>query len=199
VPNGNPAALAASTYARDTMYLRYLTYLVLFLACCAVRSGPARADTTQFTETQVKAAYLFNFAKFVEWPASSFPPVGAPLVIVIIGKVPVGDVYNALNGRSAKGRRVQVRQVTRIEEIGACQILFIANSERGRLREILKSVPALGVLTVSDIRNFSNLGGMIGLVTRGEKVQFEINIGSAGRAGLKLSSQMLKLALAVYE
>lgn len=181
------------------MYLRYLTYLVLFLACSAVRSAPARAETTQRTETQVKAAYLFNFAKFVEWPASGFPPIGAPLVIVVIGKSPAGEAYNVLNGRSAKGRRVQVRQVTRIDEIGACQILFIANSERGRLREILKSAPALGVLTVSDICDFANLGGMIGLVTRGRKVQFEVNLGSAERAGLKLSSQMLKLAQSVYE
>jgi hypothetical protein len=160
---------------------------------------PSRAEVGQLSENQVKAAYLFNFAKFVEWPASAFPGPGAPLVIGFIGKGPYGEAHDALAGRIAKGRKVQVRQLSRIDEVAGCQILFIAASERGRLKEILRALPSTGVLTVSDLNHFCNSGGMIALVNRGERVQFEVHLGNAERAGLKLSSQMLKLALAVFD
>ena len=172
-----------------------LTLAALFL--CAPL--PSQAEVGQLSENQVKAAYLFNFAKFVEWPASAFPGSGSPLVIGFIGKGPYGEAHEVLAGRMAKGRKVQVRQFTRIEEVGGCHILFIAASERGRLKEILRALPATGVLTVSDMSHFCNAGGMIALVNRGERVQFEVHIGKAERAGLKLSSQMLKLALSVFE
>ena len=182
------------------MTTKVATCIALILACLALAGARlSRAEVNQLTETQVKAAYLFNFAKFVEWPASGFPAAGAPLVIGIVGKGPFGEAHDALTGKIAKGRRVQVRQINRVDEIPGCQILFIAVSERGRLKEILRSLPDKGVLTVSDIKHFCTLGGMIGLVVRGEKVQFEINIGNAERAGLKLSSQMLRLALTVID
>ena len=177
-----------------------VAYIALCLACltpCGV--PPSRAEVSQLSENQVKAAYLFNFAKFVEWPASAFPGAGAPLVIGVIGKGPYGEARYALTGRTAKGRKVTVRQFTRIEEVGGCQILFIAASEKPRLKEILRALPASGVLTVSDMKHFCSLGGMIGLVTRGEKLLFEVNVGNAERAGLKLSSQMLKLAQTVFD
>jgi hypothetical protein len=178
---------------------RLPTYCVLILACLVLAESPtARAEVNQLTENQIKAAYLYNFAKFVEWPAAALP-AGAPLVIGILGKGPLGEAQSALSGRSAKGHRVQVRQIGRPEEAASCQILFVAGSERHRLKEILRALPATGVLTVSDIRNFCSTGGMIGLAPQGDKVQFEINLGTAERAGLKLSSQMLKLALTVYE
>ena len=177
-----------------------LTCLVLILSCLVLRGvSPSRAEVSQLSENQMKAAYLFNFAKFVEWPASAFPGAGAPLVIGVIGKGPYGEAHNALAGRIAKGRKVSIRQFTRIEEVGGCQILFIAASEKPRLKEILRALPASGVLTVSDLKHFCSLGGMIGLVTRGEKLLFEVNVGNAERAGLKLSSQMLKLAQTVFD
>ena len=181
------------------MIKKRATYITLVLACLALHlTHPCRAEMGQLSENQVKAAYLFNFAKFVEWPASSFA-AGSPLVIGIIGKGPSGEARAALTGRIAKGHKVQVKQFTRIEEVGGCQILYIAASEKPRLKEILRALPPSGVLTVSDIKHVSTLGGMIGLVIRGEKVQFEINVGNAERAGLKLSSQMLKLALSVLD
>jgi hypothetical protein len=177
-----------------------LTYLVLILSCLALNGVPtSRAEVSQLSENQVKAAYLFNFAKFAEWPGSAFPGAGAPLVLGVIGKGPYGEAHDALTGRFAKGRKVSVRQFTRAEEVGGCQILFIAASEKPRLKEILRALPASGVLTVSDMKHFCSLGGMIGLVTRGEKLLFEVNVGNAERAGLKLSSQMLKLALTVFD
>ena len=170
--------------------------LVPLLLCAPL---PSQAEVGQLSENQVKAAYLFNFAKFVEWPASAFSGAGAPLVIGFIGKGPYLEAHDALAGRMAKGRKVQVRQFTRPEEVGGCHILFIAASERRRLKEILRALPATGVLTVSDIGHFCNLGGMIALVSQGDRIQFEVHLGNAERAGLQLSSQMLKLALAVLD
>jgi hypothetical protein len=182
------------------MIKKVLAYIALTLAWLTLGVPlPSRAEVGQLSESQVKAAYLFNFAKFVEWPASAFPGAGAPLVIGFIGKGPYGEARDALAGRMAKGRKVQVRQFTRVDEVAGCQILFIAASERGRLKEILRALPANGILTVSDISHFCRSGGMIALVSRGERVQFEVHIGNAERAGLKLSSQMLKLALSVLE
>ena len=174
-----------------------MAYITVVLCLSLGGLSPSGAEVSP-PEYQVKAAYLFNFAKFVEWPASAFPGAGAPRVIGIIGKGPFGEAFEALAGRSAKGRKVQVRHVSRVDELAGCQILFIANSEKPRLREILGALPA-GVLTVSDIKRFCNAGGMIGLVSRGDKVQFEVNLANAERAGLKVSSQMLKLAVTVYE
>jgi hypothetical protein len=175
----------------------YITAILAFLVLWGATAS--RAEVGQLTENQVKAAYLFNFAKFVEWPGSAFVGPGAPLVIGIIGKGPYGEAHEALSGRTAKGRRVVIRQLTRADEAAGCQILFIAASEKPRLQEILRALPASGVLTVSDLKNFCRTGGMIGLITRGEKLQFEINVANAERAGLKLSSQMLKLAVSVLD
>jgi hypothetical protein len=182
------------------MTKRIMLYIALLLGCHALQGAPpSRAELSQLSENQVKAAYLFNFAKFVEWPASAFPSAAAPLVIGVIGKGPASEAHDALTGRSAKGRKVQVRQITRYDELAGCQVLFIAASEKPRMKEILRALPGGGVLTVSDIKHFSSSGGMIGLVSRGEKIQFEINLGNAERAGLKLSSQMLKLALSIID
>ena len=177
-----------------------MLYITVILALLALSREPlTSAEMKDLSENQVKAAYLFNFAKYVEWPASAFSDPGAPLVIGIIGKSPFGEAIDSLAGRTAKGRKVQVRQSSRMDKLGGIQMLFIASSEKPRLREILGAVHNSSVVTVSDIKGFCDLGGMIGLMTRGEKVQFEVNIGNAERAGLKISSQMLKLAVSVRD
>jgi hypothetical protein len=183
------------------MTKKYFTYITVVVACFVVSwVASSRAEIGQLSENQAKAAYLFNFAKFVEWPASAFPSAAAPMVICILGKSPLGEAIDELAGRSVKGRKVQVRQLGKTEEIAGCQVLFIASSERTHLKEILnKANLASGVLTVSDINHFCSSGGMIGLVTRGERIQFEVNRGSAERAGLKPSSHLMKLAVSVIE
>jgi len=177
---------------------RTATYLALLLGLALCGASALYGEVGELSESQVKAAYLFNFAKFAEWPAGVFRAPGAPLVIGVVGRAGA-EPFEALSGRQVRGRRVQVRIVQRPEEAAGCQILYIPATERARLKEILRSLPVSGVLTVSDIRNFCSQGGMIGLVTRGDRVQFEVNRGSVERSGLKLSSQMLKLALEIIE
>lgn len=172
--------------------------LVLFLLLWSGVAFPLRGEEAQLSENQVMAAYLFNFAKFVEWPSSAFPSAAAPIVIGLFGRGLGAEAQEALSGRRVQGRRIQIRVCSRIEDIAGCQILYIAALERARLKDILRAAPP-GVLTVSDLRHFCAMGGMIGLVPRGEKLLFEISIRNAERAGLKLSSHLLRLAVAVYD
>lgn len=166
--------------------------LVTWQLCCGLPQ--ALAGPLRFTEGQVKAGYLYNFAQYVEWPASAFAGSSSPLVISVIGKNSFGDAFEALAGRTVRKRRVVVRQISRIEDIGESQILFISVSERGQLPRILGALKTGAVLTVSDIRHFASAGGMIGLVNQEDRVGFEINVKAARQADLKLSAQLLKLA-----
>jgi len=157
------------------------------------------AGPIKLTEGQVKAGCLYNFAQYVEWPASAFAGSNSPLVISVIGKNNFGGALEALTERTVRKRRVVVRQISRIEELGDSRILFISTSERGQLAHILGLLQAQPVLTVSDIRQFTGAGGMISLVTLEDRVRFAINLKAARQADLRLSAHLLKLATSVIE
>jgi hypothetical protein len=149
------------------------------------------------TEYQVKAAYLYNFAKFVEWPArvasseSSFN-------ICVLGRDPFDSTFGtAIAGESIKGKNVVVKRIPRAQDGAGCHILFISSSEDARLKEILAMLDKTSVLTVSDMPQFTQRGGMIQFVTEANRVRFEVNLTSAERTGLTLSSQLLKVAIGV--
>lgn len=180
------------------MTLRLLA-LPILLALLCVGVPALRADEGQQPEYRVKAAYLYNFAKFVDWPSSSFPSQASPFTVCVIGRNPFGNELDQLVGRSVRQRRLAVRHIGRVEEAGACQILFVSGSERGELTRILGAARARGVLTVSDMGNFAASGGMIGLITREDRVHFNINLRAIRQAGLKISAQVLKLATSVIE
>lgn len=148
-------------------------------------------------EYQVKAAFLYNFTKFVVWPADSSAHA-TPLKIGVLGRSPITQ---ALVRRVAPGLNVVVVELKRAEEIESsnCNVLFISMSERQRVHEILAKVGNRPVLTVSDIRRFVEAGGMIGLVMVGDTIKFEINHRAALRSRLQLSSHLLRLATAVLE
>lgn len=149
-----------------------------------------------FTEYQVKAAYLYNFAKFVEWPPEAFASGSSVLVIGILGLNPFGrELAGIVEGKTVSGRKIVTREIERLEETHSCHILFISQSEAGRLGKLLKSLSARPLLTVSDAESFVAMGGMIGLITVENKIKFEINAGAVKRAGLKMSAKLLKLAV----
>ena len=148
------------------------------------------------TEYQVKAAYLYNFAKFVEWPQvmssdSSFN-------ICVLGRDPFDSTFQTtIAGESIKGRNVLVKRIPRAQDGAGCQILFISSSEEARLKDILDVLDRMSVLTVSDMPQFTRRGGMIQFVTEANRVRFEVNLTNAERTGLTLSSQLLKVAIGV--
>jgi hypothetical protein len=149
------------------------------------------------TEYQVKAAYLYNFAKFVEWP----PRVASSensFNICVLGRDPFDSTFGTtIAGESIKGKNVVVKRIPRAQDAAGCHILFISSSEEARLKEILAVLDKTSVLTVSDMPQFTQHGGMIQFVTEANRVRFEVNLTSAERTGLTLSSQLLKVAIGV--
>lgn len=150
-------------------------------------------------EYQVKAAILYNFAKFVEWPADAFPLPSAPILIGILGKDPFGSAFDAAKDKLIKGRKVRVIRSGDVQDLTLCHVLFISSSERGRLSSVLKEFQGAATLLVSDMDKFAVRGGMIGLVLRNDMVDFEINVDTVQRAGLRISERLLNTARIVRE
>ena len=176
--------------------------LTLFLAITAVLYGGmdgVRAQPREASEYAVKAAFLYHFAKFVEWPASSFPDNDTDVAICVLGEDPFGSSLEAMRGKTVGARKVAVKQIEGIEAIKSCHILFVSESEAKTLEPILGAAQAARVLTVSDMRLFFRSGGMIALFSEKDKVRFSINAAAAERAGLKISSHLLKLAVMIIE
>jgi len=175
----------------------------LLLLLCALLVGAGSLSTAHAApaaspEYQVKAAFLYNFMKFVEWPGD---PAGTPgtISLGILGHDPFGDALDAVRGKYAKGRRVVVVHFRSLEEVKGCDLLFVCASEKGRLSQTLKLANNSRMLTVADQDGFCEAGGMINLVFVKNRVGFEVNVAAANRAKLRISSQLLKLARHVFE
>lgn len=166
-------------------------HLALLLA-----SGSGRAQESQPSEYQVKAAFLFNFAKFVEWPPQAFAGPTSPIVIGILGENPFGDdLERTIRDKTVNNRPFTIKEIRSLPEATNCHILFISTSEKKRLSEIFESLRGATVLTVGETERFVETGGMINLVKEADKIRFQINDGAAKGAGLKISSKLLNLAL----
>ena len=169
--------------------------LLLSLVSLAVWSPKVCAQTVN--EYQVKAVFLYNFARFVEWPAD--PPT-VPIVIGILGEDPFGNALEeTVRGKTINGHELAVKHLKSGQEARGCQIVFVASSERRRLRPLLASLGGAGVLTVGETEGFAESGGIISFTLEDDRVRFEINVDAAQRAGLKISSKLLSLAKVVRD
>jgi hypothetical protein len=157
----------------------------------------AQADTP--SEYQVKAAYLFNFAKFIEWPAHAFAGKDALFVLCIAGRDPFGAALAPFEHKPVQSRELRVRRGVAADDLRGCHILFVPYSEERRLTRFVRAAEGLPVVTVSEIDGFAEAGGVIGLVEADRRIQFEINLASAQLGGMRISSQLLRLARAVRE
>jgi hypothetical protein len=176
------------------MRLRATSILVLSLVWL-LSVGDGRAQEFQPTEYQIKAAFLFNFAKFVEWPPAAFAEATSPMVIGILGENPFGDdLERTIRGKTINNRPLVIKEFRSPAEATNCHVLFISTSEKQRLPEILKSLHGTSVLTVGETDRFTETGGMINFVAEGNKIRFQINEVAAKSAGLKISSKMLSLS-----
>ncbi|MBI5605352.1 MAG: YfiR family protein [Deltaproteobacteria bacterium] len=154
--------------------------------------GVAIPDTSR--EYPIKAAFLYNFAKFVEWPAESFKNESTPIHLYILGVDPFGPALDPLKDQIVRSRKIMCKRIVRLDEAEDCEILYISASEKNQLPAILGALKKRDILTVSDLDRFAAQGGMIGLVTVDNKIQFEINLEAVRQTRLKISSQLLKLA-----
>jgi YfiR/HmsC-like len=146
-------------------------------------------------EYQIKAAFLFNFAKFVEWPPGSFSDPSTPLQICVLGQDPFGEELRKITDqKTVNGRKLEVKHVIDLPEARNCHILFIGASEKLSRKKILAGLQGASVLTVSDTKGFVGEGGMINFVLENDRVKFEVSPVAAERAGLKISSKLLSVA-----
>ena len=153
------------------------------------------AQTTVPKEYQVKAAFLFNFAQFVEWPPEAFPDKATPLVVGVLGDDPFrGFLGELLRDEKAGNRPLRIEYHRRVEEIKQCHILFISNSESNRLEQILATLKNRSILTVGEADGFAANGGMIRFIAAGTKIRFRINNEAARAVRLTISSKLLRLA-----
>jgi hypothetical protein len=144
----------------------------------------------------VKAAILFKFAPYVEWPTAAFATNDSPLVIGILGASQFGDDFTAIaRDKTINNRPIVIKSLASITEATNCHVLFIGNSETGKLPQILAALGSAPVLTVGESDKFIEAKGMIGFVKLENKVRFEINNTVAKGTGLKISSRLLTLAV----
>jgi hypothetical protein len=149
-------------------------------------------------EYRVKAAYLLNFTRYVDWPTGS-PGADSVLSICVLGADPFGTVLDAtVAGRTAHGRSLRVRRFQSATESAGCEVVFVSSETWRRSPESLKSLRRAGSLTVGESEQFARLGGVIGFVILDQTVRFVVNDEARSRAGLRISSRMLALAADVY-
>jgi hypothetical protein len=177
---------------------RYLTALIsIAILVSAATPLSARAEEPLLHEYRVKAAFLYNFAKFVQWPESAFIDPERPVTICILGKDPLMGALQNLTAKTVRGRRIVISHSKDVMSVKGCHILFVAKSEKSRIKQTISELKGKSVLTVSDIDDFVKAGGMIGMVRVENKIRFHINLVSAQDSGLTISSQLLKLAQSV--
>lgn len=166
--------------------------LALLVCLSALAAGPAQA---QVAEYRLKAAFLYNFAAFTEWPADS----PATLQVCIHGRDPFGEDINQIQGKQVGGRSLTVKYSSSLETLKSCQIVYVAPSEAGNLGRILDSLRGRSVLTVADTPDALDQGVGINMETRQGRVTFQVNLASVRQGGLNLSSKLLRLATEVRQ
>jgi hypothetical protein len=150
------------------------------------------------TEYQIKAAFLFNFAKFVDWPPEAFRYTNSPIVVGVLGKNVFGTTLQAtIRDKTVNNRFFQFREFTSATEATNCQILFISSSEKDNFAKIVTGLHNASILTVSEADGFIKAGGMINFIIEDSKVRFQISEAAAKKAGLKVSSKLLSLAVPI--
>lgn len=162
--------------------------LGLLLGLCDVRAEDAVA------EYSIKAVFLYNFARFTEWPDSAFPAPDSPLSVCILGQDPFADELDQIKGRTVHGRKLLLKRQRKTAGVKQCHVLFVSGSEEKRLSEILDQVEGWPVLTVGDMEGFAEAGGAINFTKIGNRIRFEINPTAAKASGITLSSKLLSLA-----
>lgn len=146
-------------------------------------------------EYQVKAAFLFNFTKFTDWPASAFTSTNAPMVIGILGDDPFGKTLeDAVTGEVVQDHPLVFKRLRADEDLRGCHVLFISRSEKDRVAKVLEKLKGSPVLTAGDTKDFAERGGIVNLLLVQDTVKLEINQSAAEEAGLKISAKLLKLA-----
>jgi hypothetical protein len=176
---------------RDTL----ARLVVALFAALGLARAPRASAAEPASEYEVKAAFLYNFARFVEWPAEALADATASMVLCIFGESSLGEpLESTVAGKHVKHHALVVRNVEDADQARQCHVLFLDPTDPVRLRGILGALEGAPVLTVGEGEAFAQRGGMIAFQMEGNKVRFAINADAAERSRLQISSQLLKLA-----
>ena len=189
------------TLSRRTAFRLHVNHsfiLVLSLAVGFITTNLQADQPIRASEYELKAAFLYNFANFITWPSEVFARPDSAFVIGIVGTDPFGPTLEqVLNGQRWNGRPIAIVRFSHPQEIRAVQLLFVSESERKHWPEVQAAAGSASILTVSDMRDFCALGGMIQFVAEHNRLGFHMNVAAANRARLAVSSKLLKLATVV--
>ena len=176
-----------------------LNYLAFFTLGSLLAAVPLTAQNDgSMPEDDIKAAFLFSFAKFIEWPALNGQ--NTALVVGVMGRDSfAATLEQTVRGKTVKGRSMVVKRLTKPQEALDCHVVFIGGSDQNRAKLILSALPVTGVLTVGEIEQFAHGGGIINFVKEANRIRFEINVDAATRSGLRISSRLLQLARVVRD
>jgi hypothetical protein len=176
---------------RQTSHIRAAAIATLLFVVFSCLTATAQTAT----EDQIKAAYLFNFAKFVEWPAEALPDAASVMNFCSLGRsATVDQMESGLGGKSVNGHLIKVHRLGKVDEIKDCQVVFVSTAIGREQQHWLQAAKGRAVLMVGEAPGFARSGGMIGFITENGRVLFEINTGSAEESHLKISSKLLALA-----
>ncbi|MBN2271349.1 MAG: YfiR family protein [Sedimentisphaerales bacterium] len=194
-----------------TAFCTIITALVMTITPCL------RAETESSQEYKVKAAFLYNFINFVDWPKEKMGEPNEPILLGIIGKDPFANAFEPVKNKQIKNRKVVVKRLKSVAELKKlgpsaedelarlidaakkCHLVFVCSSEQECLKDILSPLKDLPILTVADTKDFLQAGGIVNFVMIDNKVRFEISDAAAKLARLKLRSQLLRLAAKVVK
>jgi hypothetical protein len=186
--------LRASTSRPTSCLILHITLLVVALA------SPVWSQSSGTSGYEVKTAFLFNFAKFIEWPAGSFVTPESSFAICVLGQDPFGNILDAtLRGKAIGDRPLAVRRLKDKSEARSCQIVFVSSSESPHLADIVGSLRGANVLLVGETNGFAASGGTIEFTLEDNHVRFAINTDAVDRSGLKFSSKLLALAKLIHD
>ncbi len=172
---------------------KLLCHMSVFL-CLLLLSGDAFASAKGY---KLKAAYLYQFTKFTQWPSRQFVNKTTPIRICVLGRNPFGDLLDSFSSRESQHRQLLIKYLSSLQNIASCHVVFISKSEEKRLTQILSRIANSPVLSVSDMEGFAKRGGIIGFVPKSRRIGIEINVAASRSSGAKLSSKLLEVATLV--
>ncbi len=169
--------------------------LILLLVVPWLLASGAGAASHEASEVGLKSAFLFKFTHYTQWPLQAMGAAGSPIAMCVAGRDALADgLERAVKGRNSQKRPLAVKRIEHAVEATGCHVLFIGWSEPGRIDRVLGMLARQPTLIVGDVAGFARRGGMINLTKKGNRLRFEINRRAVEGAGLRLSSQLLKLA-----
>lgn len=171
----------------------YLAACVIF-ACGFIETSEAQSNR----EHKIEAAFLFNLTRFIDWPGGTFADADTPFSIGVFGDASFAlFLEKAFKNRTVNGREFVFTSSDTVHDLLKSQLLFVSASQQGKLSDVIAALGGGNILTVSDMEKFARLGGIIGFFKAGKKLNFEVNLEAAERAGLKISSKLLALGKVV--